>query len=68
MIGFVSETAVSAFQHRHDRLIDEIAAQRRAFKIEPTAARMRVLESLEDALVTLKREASRVGIAISRYL
>ena len=62
MIGFVSETAVSAFQHRHDRMIDEIMEHRRAFKIEPTAARMRA------ALVTLKREALRVGVRVTRYL
>lgn len=68
MIGFVSETAVSAFQHRHDRMIDEIMEHRRAFKIEPTAARMRAVEDLEAALVTLKREALRVGVRVTRYL
>ncbi len=68
MIGFVSETAVSAYQHRHDRLIDEIGEQRGAFKIEPTAARMRAVETLEAALLALKQEALRVGVRVTRYL
>ena len=68
MIGNISRSAVGAYQHRHDRLIDEIGEQRRAFKIEPTAARMRAVETLEAALLALKREALRVGVRVTRYL
>ncbi len=68
MIGFVSETAVDAYQHRHDRLLDEIGEARRAWKIAPTAARLQALELLEAQLETQKKDAARSGIRLSRHM
>lgn len=68
MIGFVSETAVDAYQHRHDRLLDEIGEARRAWQIAPTAARLQALELLEAQLARFRKDAARTGIRLNRYL